>query len=234
MLSGSGNKMKKKIVIVDDHEAVGELMGRYLTLLDYAVVGQAKTGFEALRLIKRTAPELAIIDIFLPELCGQEVIARLRRELPEVRIVVFTAAWDASTLTSALRSEPNGMVHKAEPLEVLILALRTVAAGGRFFSPKISQLICSPQSGGDAPNPPLSDREMEVLQSVAEGKSNKEIATLLGVSAKTVANHRMRLMQKLGVHNAASLTLVAVQMGIVAGTKVPAMMFESLPLDVGA
>jgi DNA-binding NarL/FixJ family response regulator len=195
-------------------------MGRYLALLDYEVVGQAKTGLEAIRLIKTTAPELAIIDIFLQELCGQEVISRLRRELPLMGILVFTGASDASTLTGALQSGPNGMIHKAEPLEVLVLALRTVAAGGRFFSPKIGQLLCSPQSGG-APSCALSDREMEVLQSVAEGKSNKEIGTLLGVSTKTVANHRMRLMQKLRVHNAASLTLIAVQMGIVCATKVP-------------
>jgi DNA-binding NarL/FixJ family response regulator len=219
--------MKRKIIIVDDHEAVRELMGRYLELLDYEVVGQAKTGFEAMRLIKTTAPELAIVDIFLPELCGQEVISRLRRELPEMRILVFTGAWDGPALNSALRSEPNGMVHKAEPLEVLVFALRIVAAGGRFFSPKISQLLRSPQS---APNQALSGREMEVLQSVAEGKSNKEIATLLGVSTKTVENHRMRLMQKLGVHNAASLTLIAVQMGVVSATRVPAMLFESVPL----
>ena len=219
--------MKRKIVIVDDHEAVRELMGRYLELLGYEVVGQARTGFEVLRLVKTTPPDLAIVDIFLPELCGQEVISRLRRELPEMRILVFTGAWDPGALNSALRSEPNGMVHKAEPLEVLVFALRIVAAGGRFFSPKISHLLRNPQS---APNQALSGREMEVLQSVAEGKSNKETAVLLGVSTKTVENHRMRLMHKLGVHNAASLTLIAVQMGVVCATKVPGMLFESVPL----
>ncbi|MBV8101584.1 MAG: response regulator transcription factor [Verrucomicrobia bacterium] len=217
--------MKRTTVIVDDHQAVRELMGRYLECLEYKVIGQAGTGFEAMRLFKKTAPDLAIVDIYLPELCGQEVVSRLRRELPETRILVFTGAWDAGVLNSALRGEPNGIVHKAEPLEVLVFALRIVAAGGRFFSPKISQLLRNSQLPSTQA---LSHREMEILQSVAEGKSNKEIAVLLGVSTKTVENHRMRLMQKLGVHNAASLTLIAVQMGVVSTTRVPAKMFESV------
>src|ERR1700751_1424901 len=106
--------MKRTIVIVDDHEAIRELTGRYQEPLAYDVTAQAGTGLEAMRLFKKTAPDLAILDIFLPELCGQEVISRLRRELPEMRILVFTGAWDAPALNSALRSEPNGMVHKAE------------------------------------------------------------------------------------------------------------------------
>jgi DNA-binding NarL/FixJ family response regulator len=225
--------MKRTVVIVDDHDAVRELMGRYLERLDYNVIGQAGTGFEAMRLFKKAAPDLAIVDIFLPELCGQEVISRLRRELPQTRILVFTGVYDSAVLSNALRGEPNGMVHKAEPLEILVFALRIVSAGGRFFSPKISQLLRHSQV---APSQALSAREMEVLQSVAEGRSNKEISVLLGVSTKTVENHRMRLMHKLGVHNAASLTLLAVQMGVVSptGAGVPNQIFDGvlLPPDV--
>ncbi len=220
-------EMKRTVVIVDDHEAIRELLGRYLEGLDYEVIGQAGTGFEAMRLFKEAAPHLAILDIFLPELCGQEVISRRRRELPETRILVFTGAYDTAVLSSALRGGPNGMVHKAEPLEILVFALRIVTAGGRFFSPKISQLLSHSQA---APNQALSAREMEVLQSVAEGKSNKEIAALLGVSTKTVENHRMRLMHKVGVHNAASLTLIAVQMGIVPTNRAAAQLLESVLL----
>jgi DNA-binding NarL/FixJ family response regulator len=101
-----------------------------------------------------------------------------------------------------------------------------VGAGGRFFSPKISQFLGHSELRATQA---LSAREMEVMQSVAEGKSNKEIAALLGVSTKTVENHRGRLMQKLGVHNAASVTLVAVQMGVVSASRVPARLFESGP-----
>ena len=218
--------MRKRIVIVDDHEAVRELLCRYLErLAEYEVIGQAGTGFEAMRLFKKTTPHLAIIGLLLPELCGQEVMLRVRRELPEMRILVFTGAWDLSVLTNALRCQPNGMVHKAESLEMLLFALRTVCVGGRFVSPKINQFIGHAEFGSAQA---LSAREMEVMQSVAEGKSNKEIGAILGVATKTVDNHRSRLMQKLGVHNAASLTLVAVQMGIVSASSVPAGLFESL------
>jgi DNA-binding NarL/FixJ family response regulator len=223
------DERKTRIVIVDEHEAVRELLGRYLELLaDFEIVGQAGTGFEAMRLFNRTAPDLAIIDLCLPELCGREVIWRTRRELPETRIVVFTGCCDAGVLKSGLQAGPNGMVYKAEPLEVLVFALRMVGAGGRFFSPKISSFV------GDAELESakvLSAREREIMQSVAEGRSNKEIAALLGVSTKTVENHRGRLMQKLGVHNAASVTLIAVKMGIVSASRVATRVLEGGPLS---
>ena len=205
--------MKKRIVIVDDHDAVRELLCRYLERLpEYEVVGVAGTGLEAIRIFKKTSPHLAIIDLLLPQLCGHEVILRVRREFPEIRIVVFTRASDKNMLARALRSEPDGIVHKSESLEMLLFALRTVSVGGRFFSPKLNQHLDRSELESTQT---LSAREIEVMQSIAEGKSNKEIGSLLGVATKTVDNHRSRLMQKLDVHNAASLTLVAVQMGIV-------------------
>jgi DNA-binding NarL/FixJ family response regulator len=220
--------MKRRIVIVDDHDAVRELLSRYLERLpEYEVVGVAGTGLEAMRVFRKTSPHLAIIDLLLPQLCGHEVILRVRRELPNIRIVVFTRASDRGVLASALRSEPDGIVHKSESLEMLLVALRTVSVGGRFFSPKLNQSVDHSESGSA---PTLSGREMEVMQSIAEGKSNKEIGSLLGVATKTVDNHRSRLMQKLGVHNAASLTLVAVQMGIVPACRVPAGLLEDLSL----
>jgi DNA-binding NarL/FixJ family response regulator len=218
--------MKKRIVIVDDHDAVRELLCRYLERLpEYEVVGVAGTGLDAIRVFKKTSPHLAIIDLLLPQLCGHEVILRVRREFPQIRIVVFTRASDKSVLASALRSEPDGIVHKSEPLEMLLVALRTVSVGGRFFSPKLNHSVDQSES---RPTQTLSGREIEVMQSIAEGKSNKEIGSLLGVATKTVDNHRSRLMQKLGVHNAASLTLIAVRMGIVPAYSLPVSVIKSL------
>jgi DNA-binding NarL/FixJ family response regulator len=142
------------------------------------------------------------------------VILRVRRQFSQTRIVVFTGASDKSLLTGALRAEPDGIVHKSEPLEILLFALRTVSAGGRFLSSKINQSLDHSELGSTQT---LSSREIEVVRSMVEGKSNKEIGSLLGVATKTVDNHRSRLMQKLGVHNAASLTPVAVRMGICPG-----------------
>jgi DNA-binding NarL/FixJ family response regulator len=215
--------------MVDDHDAVRELLCRYLERLpEYEVVGVAGTGLEAIRIFKKASPHLAIMELLLPQLCGHEVILRVRREFPEIRIVVFTRAYDKSVLARTLRSEPDGIVHKSEPLEMLLFALRTVSFGGRFFSPKLNQPVdrsklLSTQT--------LSAREIEVMQSIVEGKSNKEIGSLLGVATKTVDNHRSRLMQKLGVHNAASLTLVAVRMGIVPASSAPAGLLETLSLS---
>jgi len=204
--------VKKRIVIVDCHVAVRELLCRYLELLpEYEVVGQAGTGLEAIRLIKMTFINVLIIELVLPELCGHEVISRARREVPGIQTVVFTGASDTTMLANALRSEPNGFVHKSEPLEILLFALRIASVGGRFFSPKVNHLVAHSEFGATQA---LSAREIEVMQSIAEGKSNKEIGRLLGVATKTVDNHRTHLMHKLGVHNAASLTLIAVQMGI--------------------
>jgi DNA-binding NarL/FixJ family response regulator len=220
--------MKKRIVIVDDHEAVRELLCRFLERSpDYEVVGQAGTGLEAIRLFRNTSANVAIIDLLLPQLCGHEVILRVRREFPEIRIVVFTGASDTSVLANALRSEPDGVVHKSERLEMLLFALNTVSVGGRFFSPKLSHFVDHSELGSAQT---LSPREIEVMQSIAAGKSHKEIGSLLGLATKTVDNHRSRLMQKLGVHNAASLTRIAVQMGIVPARSVPAGPLIGLPL----
>src|SRR5260370_14739978 len=204
--------VKKRIVIVDYHVAVRDLLCHYLERSpEYEVVGQAGTGLEAIRLLKTTFTNVLLIELVLPELCGPEVISRVRKEIPGIRIVVFTGASDTSMLANALRSEPNGFVHKSEPLEILLFALRNASVGGRFFSPKVNHLVAHPEFGAAQA---LSAREIEVMQSVAEGKSNKEIGRLLAVSTKTVANHNAHLMQKLLVHNPSSLTLVAVQMGI--------------------
>src|SRR3984893_1073203 len=109
--------MKKRIVIVDDHDAVRELLCRYLECLpDYEVVGVAGTGLEAIQVFKKTSPHLAIIDLLFPQLCGKELILRVRREFPQIRIVVFTRASDQSVLASARRSDPDGIVHKSESL----------------------------------------------------------------------------------------------------------------------
>jgi DNA-binding NarL/FixJ family response regulator len=215
--------MKRRIAIADEQEAVRELLCQYLERLsEYEVVGQARTGLDAIRLFKKTSPHLAVIDLLLPELCGHELLSRMRRELPEMRIVIFTGTSDPIVLTEALRAKPDGVVHKSEPLEILSFALRTVSVGGRFCSPKLNHDVDHSARSAEI----LSAREIEVMQSIAEGKSNKEIAVLLGVATKTVDNHRSRLMQKLRIHNAASLTLAAVQMGIV-----PVSRMASIPCN---
>jgi DNA-binding NarL/FixJ family response regulator len=221
--------MKKSVLLVDDHKAVRELLGRYLEgFPEYKVVGQAGTGLEAIALLRKTEPDLAIIDLVLPELCGHEVILRTRKVLAKTRFLVFTGASARSVLVNALRCDPDGLVHKCEPLEVLLTALRVVTAGGRFFSPKLNQYVSHFEWGAVKA---LSGREIEIMQSIAEGRANKEIGVLLGLATKTVDNHRARLMQKLGVHNAAALTVLAIQMGIVQASNIPGSLFSDFPFS---
>jgi DNA-binding NarL/FixJ family response regulator len=226
VLSVRACTMRKRVAIVDPQEAVRELLYHFLGRLpEYEVVGQAGAGLDAMPLFEKKTPNLAIIELFLPQLSGLEVLSRVRRKLPEMRVVVFTDTSDTSVLRKALQAGPDGIVHKSEPLEILLLALRMVSAGGRFFSPRLNHSV---DHSGFGPAQVLSTREIEVMQSIAEGKSNKEIAVLLGISTKTVDNHRSRLMQKLRIHNAASLTLAAVKMGILPLDRVelPASLFE--------
>ena len=135
-------------------------MGR---LSEYEVVGQAGTGLDAMRLFKKTSPNLAIIDLFLPQLCGLEILSRVQRELREIRVVVFTETSDTLVMTKALRGGPDGIIHKSEPLETLLVALLMVSARGRFFSPKLNQSVNDCEFGSVRV---LSAREIEVMQSL--------------------------------------------------------------------
>jgi DNA-binding NarL/FixJ family response regulator len=203
--------MKKRIIVADVQQAVRELLCNYLDQLpDFQIVGQTDSGLAVIHLCKTTVPDVVVTELSLSQLCGREVILQVRTELPNIRFVVFTEASDPGVLANGLRSRPDGMVHKSEPLELLLHALRTVSGGGRFLSPKLNRSVddLKLESGQG-----LSFREIQVMRSIAEGKSNKEIAVLLGVATKTVDNHRSRVMQKLRVHNSASLTLRAVEMG---------------------
>src|SRR6516164_8143637 len=119
--------MKKRIIVADDEEAVRELLCNYLDRLpDFEVVGQTGTGLAAIQLCKTKFPDIVVIELLLPQLCGHEVILRVRKEHANIRFVVFTGTSDPIVLTKALRQEPDGIVHKSEPLEILSFALRTV------------------------------------------------------------------------------------------------------------
>ena len=207
--------MKTNVVLVDDHSSVRQMLALVLEREGgFAVVGEARTGFEALKVCARMKPRLVILDLALPELNGLEVLRRLRAESREVRVLVYTGAENRELILETLRERPHGFVHKRDALATLREALRTVTAGGSFLTPFATDLIDTAR-GVEPARTALTERERAVLQMLAEGMSNKQMAGRLGIAAKTVEHHRATLMEKLDLHDVARLTRYALRMGMV-------------------
>jgi|ERR1700677_413679 len=207
--------MKKRIVIVDDHESIRDMLVCILRReSQYEIVGEAGTGLKALQVCTMLRPDLVILDLMLPELSGAEVMRRMQETDPMIRILVYSGTLNQALIMEALRCRPSGFVDKSDSLESLREAIAVVSAGGSYFTANASGFLKeSRMASGIESN--LTDREREVLQLVAEGRSSKEISKRLGVSGKTVENHRAHLMRKIDVHDIASLTRYAVRHGIV-------------------
>ena len=209
--------MKTNVVLVEDHRSVRQMLALVLEREGgYAVVGEAGTGYEALKVCARERPRLVILDLALPELNGLEVLRRLRAEARETRVLIYSGVENREVLLDALRERPHGFVHKRDELSVLREALRAVTAGASFLTPFATELVDAARSP-ETPRTPLSERERAVLQMVAEGMSSKAMADRLGVASKTVDHYRSALMVKLDLHDIARLTRYAVQHGMVPG-----------------
>ncbi len=207
--------MKTNVVLVDDYCSVRQMLAMVLDREGgYALVGEARTGFEALRVCARTRPRLVILDLALPEMNGLEVLRRLWTESREMRVLVYSGVENRELILQALRERPHGFVHKRDALATLREALRTVTAGGTFLTPFATDLLDTAR-GLEPARSVLTEREREVLQMVAEGMSNKQMAGRMGLSAKTVEHHRAALMEKLGLRDVARLTRYAVGQGLV-------------------
>ena len=207
--------MKTRVVVVDDHVSVRQMLA---VVLDregpYDVVGEAGTGFEALKVCRKLKPRLIILDLVLPELNGVEVLRTLRAEMRESRFMVYSGTLSRVLIVEALQARPHGFVHKSDALATFCEALRAVAGGCSYFTPFATKFM-DQERGVSAAASLLTERERAVLQMVAEGRTNKEMAERLVLSAKTVEHHRAHVMEKLGVRDVAGLTRVAIRQGLV-------------------
>jgi DNA-binding NarL/FixJ family response regulator len=206
-----------RILLADDHAVVREglcaLLGREP---DMSVVAQAEDGREALRLAQQTRPDVAALDLSMPLLNGLEAARQIAAWERGPRTILLTMHADEPYVLEALRAGVRGYVLKGDAVADLVRAVREVAAGGVYLSPKISPAVAEAVRRPASPEAPtLSPREREVLQLVAEGKTTKEVAAILGVSPKTADAHRTRLMQKLDLHDVASLTRYAIRQGVI-------------------
>lgn len=188
---------------------------------EFQVVGEAETGTDAVQICKRLLPDIVLMDIGLPGLNGIEATAEVLRHCPETRVIVLSMYDDEHSVVSAIRSGARAFVLKKASDGDLLDALRTVAKGGSYLSPQVSDRLLNRIQRGDLESKQLpsaleglSPRELQVLRLVAEGKTSKEIAVMLDLGLQTVRSYRKTMMKKLNVNNVAGLTQLALSAGL--------------------
>lgn len=207
--------MKTQVVAIDDHASIRQMLGLVLAREgEYEVVGEAGTGFEALKVCRALKPQLVILDLLLPEMSGVEVLRTLRSEMRESRFLVYSGALNRGLTVEALQARPHAFVHKTDTLQTLCEALRAVRSGCCYFTPFAARLM-DEERYASSPVSTLTERERAILQMIAEGFSNKEMASRFCIAPKTVEHHRAQVMHKLGKHDVATLTRYAVSLGLV-------------------
>jgi DNA-binding NarL/FixJ family response regulator len=212
-----------RILLADDHTLVRQGLRKVLEERpDWKVVAEAGDGREAVRQAEQLTPDVAILDVAMPLLNGVEATRQIVKHVPGVRVLVLSMHADETYVTRILQAGASGYLLKDSADVDLIRAVSAIALGKSFFSPAIARLMLddyvkhrSGESAAVDPYETLSDREREVFQLIAEGKTNKDIAALLFISPSTVETHRARLMEKLDVHSAAEIVLYAVRHGII-------------------
>jgi len=208
---------KTRIVLADDHPVVlGGVRNLIVAEPDLEVVGEATTGSAALKLIKDKQPDIAIIDISMPECNGVVLARRLAEECPSVCILVLTFYEDQSYVRQALEHGVRGYLLKRSAAENLIMAIRAVLVGGLYIDPAVADrmFVANTRAGATLG---LSAREAEVLKLVARGHSNKEIAGELDISAKSVETYKARGVEKLGLTTRADIVRYAARQGWLLG-----------------
>ena len=213
-----------RVVLADDHNLVRAGIRLLLERIpDVEVVGEAADGRSALELIAREKPDVALLDIGMPELNGLEAADRISRQAPQTRLVILSMHASETYVAQALRLGVAGYVLKEACADELPILLRAVMRGDTYLSPGISKQVVETlraQLGPSGPGSPLAEvltpRQREILQMVAEGKSTKEIAYRLGLSGKTVETHRTQIMQRLDIHDVPGLVRYAMRAGLVS------------------
>jgi DNA-binding NarL/FixJ family response regulator len=208
--------MPTRIVLADDHVLVREGLKSLLEREHFQVMAEASDGQEAVKLIETHHPDIAILDISMPTLNGIDAARGLSRSAPKTKVILLTQHEEEQYIHEALEAGVKGYVLKNQVARDLIQAIRQVGRGEFYLSPGISRAVMEAfRNKSERPADPLTARERQVLQLIAEGKSTKDTASVLGISVKTAESHRMRLMQKLDIHETASLVRYAVRRGLI-------------------
>jgi len=204
-----------RLVLADDHVVVRQALSLLLTSAGFQVVGEASNGREAVVLVRERAPDVAVLDVVMPLLNGLDAAREIQHACPRTSVILLTSRHDEQLMLEAVQAGIRGCVQKTHDAKDLIRAVRDVAAGGVYLSVALSRCVVEAYRTRTAQAPdPLSPREHEVLQLIAEGRPTRDIARVLGVSVKTAESHRTSIMRKLGIGQTAGLVRYALQHGL--------------------
>lgn len=213
-----------RVALAEDHAMVRAGIARLISdVPGVELVGVAEDGHEAVELVRATAPDVLLLDLTMPRLGGLGVLARLSADAPGTRVIVLSMHDNEEYVGQALKAGAAGYLLKDSDLAELALAIRAVVRGGSYLTPAVSRHLIRGFAHGptqsESPFERLTPRQTEIVQLVAEGHRNAEIASILGMSIKTVETHRTQLMARLGVHDVTGLVRYAIRVGLVPADK---------------
>ena len=213
---------KKQIFIVEDHRLFREGLKAMLSLdPGYEIIGEAEDGIEAVRLIRKSKPDLVLLDLSMPRMNGFSVLREIKAAMPEVKILVLSIHESDQYVLQAFEARADGYAIKDSSREELRVAIRSVLEGKKYISPGVAGNVLEGYLDGrktlktKSAFDTVTEREKEILKLLGEGYQNKEIAELVHISVKTVEKHRANIMAKLDLHNAAALTAFAFEHGLI-------------------
>ncbi|NJD67494.1 MAG: DNA-binding response regulator [Candidatus Methylomirabilota bacterium] len=208
--------MDIRVLLADDHLIVRQGCKALLEREGFEVVGEASDGHEAVRLSRTLQPDVAVLDLAMPLMNGLEASQEIVHVSPRTKSVLLTMYTDDHYVIQALRAGIQGYVVKTQATTDLVQAIHEVTKGAIYLSPTISRAVVDAYlAKTELPPDPLTPRERQVLQLVAEGKTAKEMAEFLGISVKTVESHRTRIKEKLHIHDTAGLVRYAIRQGVI-------------------
>jgi DNA-binding NarL/FixJ family response regulator len=208
--------MSTRILLADDHVIVRQGLRLLLQREGFEVIGEAANGQEAIRVARENCPDVAVLDYAMPLLNGIDAAREIVQACPRTKAILLTMHTDDHYVLEALRTGVTGFVVKSQAPADLIRAIHEVLRGMMYLSPRVSRtLVQAYLAKSELPPDPLTPREREVLQLVAEGKTTKEVAKHLGISVKTAESHRTRILKKLDTPNTAGIVRYAIRRGLI-------------------
>jgi DNA-binding NarL/FixJ family response regulator len=205
-----------RILLADDHQIVREGLRALLEKAGHEVVGEAGDGHEACKLARTLKVDIAVLDLSMPLLNGMDAAREMRSLSPEVKTIMLSMYSDKRYVLQALKVGAKGYVLKSQAADDLLRAIREVARGEVYLSPEVAESVVDAYvNKTDVAADPLTPRERQVMQLVAEGSTTKEVAKVLNISFKTAESHRNHIMKKLGIHDVVALMRHAIQAGLV-------------------